>query len=338
MIVDVLASGAVVLGSSVVCDGFVQRYPVRAQSHIHMDHMDDFESSKGVQEIVALPGTRDLLICEYNAELPYRSNLVPITGVFKCGEGTSVELISNGHMLGSGQVLVVENGVRLGYSGDFQWPMERPIQVDVLVVDSTYGTPHDVREFSQEEAELKLLHLVHSRLKRGPVHLKAHPGTLQRALEALWGELDCPALGSERLCREVDVYARHGYSVPQLTLLSGRRDEVSEKALVLYGRGEKVPEAFRGTKVVLSAFSCDPRDPIMEYSAEHYRVALSGHADFWGTLEYVASTGARKVICDDTRGGKGYELAVQLRERLSVDAVPSTNYDSHEWGFGPPER
>lgn len=59
--VDVLASGAVCLGSKVVCDGFIQNYPFRVQTHVHDDHMVDFDTSKGMQDILMSPETFDLL-------------------------------------------------------------------------------------------------------------------------------------------------------------------------------------------------------------------------------------------------------------------------------------
>ena len=49
-IVDVAASGGVLLGSSVVCDGFQSDRPVRVQTHVHDDHMADCETSKGFQD------------------------------------------------------------------------------------------------------------------------------------------------------------------------------------------------------------------------------------------------------------------------------------------------
>ena len=61
-------------------------------------------------------------------------------------------------MLGAVQVLVeLEDGTRVGYSGDFQWPIEDVIQVDALVVDSTYGKPANVRKFTQGECEERLI-------------------------------------------------------------------------------------------------------------------------------------------------------------------------------------
>ena len=47
--VDILASRAVCLGENVVCDGFVPDYDFRVQTHLHDDHMADFDQSKGLE-------------------------------------------------------------------------------------------------------------------------------------------------------------------------------------------------------------------------------------------------------------------------------------------------
>ena len=73
--VDVLESGAICLGANAVCDGFFAECAFRIQSHVHDDHMGDFDRSKGIQDIYLSRETRDLLIAERNADLPYRSNL-----------------------------------------------------------------------------------------------------------------------------------------------------------------------------------------------------------------------------------------------------------------------
>ena len=145
----VMPSGAVLLGPDVVCDGFVREAMARVQTHVHLDHMDSFETSKGCQQIIASEATLSLLVAEYDADLPYRSNIRALKGSqgYKVGN-SEVSLVSSGHMLGAVQVIAeLQNGMRLGYSGDFQWPLDDVIQVDALVLDSTYGAPSNVREF-----------------------------------------------------------------------------------------------------------------------------------------------------------------------------------------------
>ena len=74
----------------------------------------------------------------------------------------------------------------------------------------------------------------------------------------------------------------------------------------------------------------DPNYPLVTYSDRAYKVALSNHADFSGTLEYVRATGAKRVVTDNTRN-HGVELALAIKNRLGVDARPSSNRVGPRW-------
>ena len=135
-------------------------------------------------------------------------NLLPIAlGVEHILDDYSkLSLIPSNHMLGACQVeLELPNGIRVGYSGDFGWPLNEIIQVDELVVDSTYGSSKSIRHYSQAEAEKCLSNIVCERLLYGPVHVLAHRGTIERVLHILWGNVNVPILATERLIREVEV-------------------------------------------------------------------------------------------------------------------------------------
>ena len=82
----------------------------------------------------------------------------------------------------------------------------------------------------------------------------------------------------------------------------------------------------------MSAFMSRKDDPVLEYTDRSYRVALSNHADFNGTLEYVEATGAKFVVTDNTRGGHPLELALAIRARLGIEARPSSQEYTREWG------
>jgi putative mRNA 3-end processing factor len=336
--IDVSPSGAVLLGSRISCDGFHRDFIARVQTHVHLDHMDSFATSKGLQDIFLSEPTRDLLISEFDAELPYRENIHTLTlgKPYPVGE-EQLTLLSSGHMLGSVQVAVqLLDGMRLGYSGDFQWPLSDVIQVEALVVDSTYGSPDRKREYTQDEVGTRFLELVFSMLKRGPVHIKAHRGTLQRAIQILTGQLDCPLLGSARLCSEIGVYRNHGYGIAPICLVGspdGRSVLKTGRFIRFYGTGDEPPaDTVAGTTITLSAYMAKPDDPVMVYSERSFSVALSNHADFVGTLDYIRATGARYVVTDNTRGGHGAELAEQISHQLGIVARPSTVAWSREWG------
>jgi putative mRNA 3-end processing factor len=334
----VMASGAVLLGDEVACDGFHATCPVRAQTHVHLDHMNDFDRSKGFQDIYLTLATRRLLEAEMNADLPYRTNIVSLeVDRPRQLEQCSLTLVPSEHMLGSAQVLVeLSSGMRVGYSGDFAWPMAAPIQVDGLVLDSTYGSPNNEREYTQGDAEEAFLRLVLERLRYGSVHVKSFRGTLQRALQILDGDIGCAVLGGERFIAEVDVYREFGYvgcNVTPIKSDEGREALEAGHYVQIYGNGDRLPvdPAADASTIVLSAYMSKMDDPVLVYSSRSFRVAMSNHADFPGTIDYVEATGAQFVVTDNTRG-QGVELARELSARLNVSAIPSESDASYEWG------
>jgi len=88
-----------------------------------------------------------------------------------------------------------------------------------------------------------------------------------------------------------------------------------------------------GTTINISAFGMAGEAPVLNYSEGSYRIALSDHADFEGTLEYIKATNANFVLTDNSRGGKAIELAEAIRSRLGIKAAASENDPSREWGI-----
>lgn len=336
--IDVSARGAVMLGNKVTCDGFVYGFPYRVQTHVHEDHMEGFDSSKGYQHILMSEATKELLNTEFDADIGYRSNIHAISlGSRYRTEDIEAELLPSGHMVGSAQVAVtISGGIKVGYSGDFNWPLEKVIQVEALVVDSTYGSPNSKRRYSPEDACSRFVELVLEKVKICPVLIKAHPGTLQRALELLDGKLTCPILASRRLAAEAEIYRRFGYSIGTIIIVDSTEAQLVMKEgryIRLYGKREIPPSDPSGnTVIILSAYMTSPDEPLLEFSERAYRVAMPSHADFEGTLEYVKSTGATEVVTDNSRGGHAIELAVALKTRLGIEARPSSQAISRCWG------
>jgi putative mRNA 3-end processing factor len=336
--ISVSASGAVILGNAVVCDGFVRDLPYRVQTHIHSDHFSHFETSKGAQDILLTEPTRRLLINDLNADLVHRQNLKAL----QLGQpfhfpGGSVSVLSNGHMLGSVQVCVTyENGLRLGYSSDFAWPLDEVIQVDALVVDSTCGAPSSVRKYSQRDAEERLIQIVNQRRGLGAIHIRAHRGTLQRALQLLSSEARLPILGSRRLVLEALVYREHGYMVSDVVDVKtpeGKEILQAGDYVRIFGSRDTLPtDPHCATTINLSAFGLNGDDPVLVYNEGSYRVALSDHADFEGTMDYIAATNACFVLTDNSRGGHAFALADAIRQQLGIAAKASENTASKEWG------
>jgi hypothetical protein len=101
----------------------------------------------------------------------------------------------------------------------------------------------------------------------------------------------------------------------------------------MYSKGDGDPvENTSGVTIVLSAFMVPKGHAILERSERAFRVALSNHADFHGTLEYVRATGAHTVITDNTRGPHGVVLAQEIYSRLGVKVAPSRALPLRSWG------
>ena len=275
--------------------------------------------------------TRALLIAEWNADLEYRDNLIVVdTGTdYELDDGSTIQLVPSGHMLGASQAMVIlADGTRCGYSGDFSWPLERIIKVDHLVVDSTYGSATSIRGYTQGEAEAVLLEVVFQRLRCGSVHIKAHRGTIERVLQVI-GDVGVPIVASERLLREIGIYHDYGFGVcdvEALTSVAGQKAIKERSYIRLYSKGDGYGnDLIEGTTIQCSAYMVPPDRPLLRLSPRAYRVALSNHADFEETLGFVEATGARYVVTDNTRN-YGIELAREIGARIpGVDVRPSSN-------------
>jgi putative mRNA 3-end processing factor len=334
------SDGAIVLGESVSCDGFAFDKPFRVQTHIHHDHMVDFDTSKANQHIVVSSETLALLKALYNADIPYRSNIRVIScgQSFACEEET-VLLLPSHHMLGSVQVLVTHSdGYRVGYSSDFFWPVEDVIECDELVVDATYGDSLRSRNFSQQQAEDCLIKAVAESMARGlPTACIGHNGRLQSALHVVSDLISWPIICSPRAYPVASVYRDHGYAIPDV-LLSTSPEAIAllkERhpcfAFVTLPEQRHLPWVSRMRKIVLSAYVSTIDHPLVKYSNGDCAISFTDHASFEGTLEYIRATGARRVLADP-RSGNAQALATSVRDVLGLEASEIARHESASWG------
>ncbi|MDO9529499.1 MAG: hypothetical protein Q7J27_10115 [Syntrophales bacterium] len=330
-------NGAIKLGRDVTCDGFVAGYKYRVQTHIHEDHMCQFDCSKGFQTIIMSEATKSFLELRH-LDITARENVVslPIDGTH-INNGIEIQLLSSGHMLGAVQVEVTTStGDRLGYSGDFSWPLERVIQVESLVLDSTYGDPRSIRHYSQEDANDYFKEIILRRIKRGPIIIKGHRGTLYRAFELLNELVPNPVIANKKKIEEAKVCEKQGYcvcSMYDLDLPDVKKMKREETYIGLYYMGEQIPYDRRDVTVInLTAHWVHGIEPFLEISDTSYQIAVSDHADFNETLEYVRATGAKVVLTDSLRSNHAKELASAIRRSLGINAKAAKPIYSREWG------
>ena len=215
------ASGGVCLGDDVICDGFRADSSIRIQTHIHDDHMKGWSESK-MKDIVLSHATRDLLIAQFGGDLADRSNIRPLEldkwhdfPKAKC----KIKLLSSSHMLGATQVIVqLSTGEKVGYSGDFSWPLAKTEALDALVIDSTNGCPGKTRLYDETDADAAFIDRVNEYYSSGHIHILANRGTLHRAVQLLADQKPMNILATSNRLDELSVYSKYGYALPDVTL------------------------------------------------------------------------------------------------------------------------
>lgn len=335
--VDVAYNKAIRLGHKVTCDGFdIDRF-IRIQTHWHQDHMNGFGSSKR-GELVMSRWTVDLLK-DKHPDLEFRANVhVPELGEPHDIDDIAIKLESSSHCLGAVQAAVkLADGKWVGYSGDFSYPIDTVIAVDELVVDATYGDPVTNRTYSQLEAEEALSEQVQFCLREGPVQIYAQGGVAERALAVLHDVIDgVPVLAGKRMCHAAEVYRMASYPLPSV------QDADSNEGLSiirdghyvrLWGLGQSMPNSsLPGTGFRLTKFACE--EAMKQEADRLYRVGLSNHAGFDGTMDYVARTGADFVLTDGSRSSprKARALAAAITRELGIAARPATPQPTRQYG------
>jgi len=320
--------GAVLLGNYLACDGFDEARPLRVITHAHSDHLLGLRTSlKSCEAVIMTPATRDLVNVVENPFSLVGENVrtLEYEEAFEY-ETEEITLHYSDHILGAAQVLVEDKeGTRILYSGDFRIPYTPIIQTDVLVIEATYGNPHRVRPF-QSEVKNILVSLVEEAVRQGPVYLFGYHGKIQEVMQILHeARVGVPFIVPEKVFRVSKVCERYGMRFGGHLLLSSSEEAQSmlrhgDSFLAFYhmaSRRHVNDDAFR---IYVSGWEFS--GPCREIGENEYRVALSGHSDFYGLLRYVEGSRPKMVITDNHRGGDAVVLAKEIRRRLKIPAKP----------------
>lgn len=325
----ITSSGAVLLGRYFVCDGFEWDREVAVVSHIHADHIAQFERCLGSYDLILCsPETKELLKALKGEWLGLRKNLINLScGIPHAYKEERVTLFPARHILGSTQVLVEDqDGVRIVYSGDFDFPNTKPIKADVLIVDATFGDPAQVTKCNRDEIIDRLVSLTKKELETSSVCILAHRGKLQEVM-SIFNEASftVPFLCAPDIFKMSRVYQSYSVALGNVLSLenSAAQEAIKrgERHIIFHLLGrqlELLPKGIHYSKITVSRWGTTV--PFYKIADDYYIVALSDHADFNGVLEYVQGSEPSLVITDNYRGGFADSLAVEITSRLGIEA------------------
>ena len=324
--VSITFDGSILLGKHVACDSFQKGKALAVFTHIHTDHMIGFGSALGAlgtDVLVSLP-TRDLLVAREGKHLLRRTNFTALNwGSSRTHNEENVTLYPTEHILGSSQVLVEDKeGYRLVYTGDFD-SNTQPIEADVLVVDATYGTL--CRNYTESDLMEEMIGLLRGRLSREePVYLFSRRCRTQRLMGALRGEgINVPFISPPQELKLVQVHEKYlgkvGDCLPADSMEAWEMMRREDPYVAFYPYGSRVLIAEKYLKIKATAYGSP--FPLYMPKKNLYVVALSDHADFKGTLEYVKRSNPKLVITDGFRAEENASLLAQaLKKELNIKA------------------
>lgn len=316
---------AILLGRNIAIDGFAPR-PIRVITHIHADHILGLrESILNSKYIVATPITHDLL--EVLNKIPngllglYRRKAVRLNYGQRYKHDTEeLTLLKSTHIIGSAQVLVESNGYRLGYTGDFKLSKETVIMkdLDVLVIEATYGHP-EIRRVFKNDIEDLVIDIVVEGLKRyGRVVIYGYYGKLQEIMLILRKRgISEPFIMNERIYAVTRVAEKYGWKIGNYYKRgAGNACGTTEKYCIFFEHMSKAKyRRLNGTVLNIVLTGHEYNEPVRKVDEYTWVVSFSDHADFDELVEYVEKSQPKLVVIDGSREGYPHTFAKELKKR-----------------------
>ncbi len=286
-------------------------------THAHADHMCAHQRVLATPATVAMMRVRGARRCNFQ---PAEWGEVVEIG------GAEVTLVPAGHVLGSAQVLVEHDGVRLLYSGDFKLRPGLSAEAavvppaDILVMETTFGLPR-YRFPAAEEVHSRIREFCREALECGhaPVLFCYSLGKGQEVLAGLSG-VDFPIYLHEKHFEMTNLYRAFGVTLPHYQLYQPGR---ALDGVLLCASGCRKGRWFAELErthdlrtAYISGWALDA-GAAWRYGT-HEAFPLSDHADYDELMHYVRASGARRVY---TTHGFAAEFAADLRA-CGLDARP----------------
>ena len=316
----VTETGAILLGSNYAVDGFYKRI-VRVVTHAHRDHLLGLgRSARFSLHIVATPTT-----FEFMRILGYR---VPEEKALELSYNTPVEideetlvLLPARHIAGSSQVLVETSDYRVGYTGDFKVPGTPPMEdLDVLVLDATYGLPGLQRRWTDYEALSALISLIDEYIHRGPVWVYGFHGKLQEVMVELRRRGVEYEFMADPVTIELARVASRFYGVPIGEVRPYTGGPVDESVVIfLHESRRRSKRGLPGVHVRLTGW--EVRDVVWRTGPNSFNVGFSDHARLDEILEYLDAARPRMVVVDAYRGKGAWATAKYVERTLGIPAT-----------------
>jgi hypothetical protein len=346
------------LGLSIVADGYVKGKSNGVFTHFHSDHMKikDIESATSYDKILLHKFTYKVATA-LKPTLQQRMNIKQMEygqqHTTKFGE--VITLYDADHVLGSSQIHVSVDNLKILYSGDFVFPSADTPKCDILVLDASHGLPQFNTPTEKDSVLRTTLKEIKTHLETQSIVISASRGSLQELMNYLDEGND-----EDNISGEIPFLAK--------------KDNITIKN-ALYGAESKVdrqfmdydtPEAYKirkyGEQCIIFTTEqriLEPEEQTMywyyvdrynfsndanisEHTGGHVfettgewkkddngneihknigRINLSGHTTYDGLIDYVDKNEPQIILVDSSRGKHSVELASDLTKKFTRPGI-----------------
>jgi putative mRNA 3-end processing factor len=238
-------------------------------------------------------------------------------------EGTRLELVPSGHMLGASQLRAERGGESFTFTGDFKLgrsltcPPAEVLETDTLVIEGTFGAPGC--EFpDREEVYSEIAAFVSENHSRGHIVLLGGYalGKAQELVAVVNRYCGLVPVVSEKIARACGVYSSFGVRLEAAEAGTPEADELMKGGFVAvmpfhqvgFELAVRLSREYRRSvyTAVATGWAASARFPT------DAAFPLSDHADFGDILRYVEEARPKKVYCCH---GNEEVLSRELRRR-----------------------
>jgi putative mRNA 3-end processing factor len=229
------------------------------------------------------------------------------------------------HIPGACQVVLELNHCRVGYTGDFRNPgIKTDIlkDLDILLIDATYGDPSYIRE-SEENIMNAFVKLLRKLLVERPVVIYAYYGKINDVMAKLreWG-IDIPFVLPQSQWNIYTVLQKYGYNVDNIFLEGSREAEEIKKSrwYIEFNLASKFIYLKRRNDLA-HVLVTGRYGKTIARQGNSWIVGLSGHADFKELVYYVEEARPKLLIVDGYRSLYAHAFSSYVNQNLRIRSI-----------------
>ena len=267
-------------------------------THGHADHC-----RPGHRALLATPDTVEIAKARYGREAFKTTEELPYGETRRIGD-VDVTLFPAGHVLGSAQVLIEHNGMRVVVSGDYKTRSDPSCQdfelvrCHLFVTEATFGLPVFTHPPAGQEIA-KLTQSLHTFPDRSHVIGTYALGKAQRLIAELRAAgHDAPIYIHGALRRLCDLYERHGIALGPLLDAKAAGDKSRFRGSIILAPPSAIADRWArrlpDVRVGMASGWMMVRQRIKQRGVE-LPLVISDHADWPELTETIRATGAETV-------------------------------------------